>query len=184
MWRLIAALGAACVGGPAVLLAAFIALMPSYKRSLTDARSAWWMRSTVGHKFLHMAFRIMSRTRAANDKAQGAEGLAKAKALVGDPPPAGAIAFIGSSTFTYWRFLARDIAQAGVKRAVFNAAFGGSCTRHLLPLAGPLCLDWKPAAVVYFCGTNDLNTGLPPQVPCTPSARGCLAHGHAAGMYF
>eukprot|EP00656_Telonema_subtile_P008882 TRINITY_DN14152_c0_g1_i3.p2 TRINITY_DN14152_c0_g1~~TRINITY_DN14152_c0_g1_i3.p2 ORF type:complete len:167 (+),score=56.99 TRINITY_DN14152_c0_g1_i3:97-597(+) len=56
----------------------------------------------------------------------------------------------------------KDMAEH-IDTPVFNAAFGGSCTHHVLPLAEQLCLKWKPAAVVWFCGTNDLQTGCTPK---------------------
>ena len=52
---------------------------------------------------------------------------------------------------------------AHISVPVFNAAFGGSWTKHLIPLIEPLCTKWKPIAVVYFCGTNDLQVGKSPE---------------------
>lgn len=66
---------------------------------------------------------------------QAAEGQAKAALLSSKPPPEGAICFIGSSTFTYWRW-SPDIAAAAAAapappRDPFLALCGhcGGCMR-------------------------------------------------------
>jgi hypothetical protein len=71
----------------------------------------------------------------------------------------GGICFYGSSTFTYWVHLQDDFPDL----PVFNAAFGGSCVDHILTHIEPLCTQFNPKVVVYFCGTNDLSRGRSPQ---------------------
>ena len=140
---------------------AFIYCLNSYRRALAGAYDTWWMRLGFGQAFLH--FSLTRLPRSGIDKAMHAEGRAKCLALAAAPPPTGAIAFVGSSTFTYWRHLEKDMAAEGISHPpCFNAAFGGSWTKHCLQFADALCLDYKPRAVVYTCGSNDINTGQSP----------------------
>jgi len=67
----------------------------------------------------------------------------------------GSVAFVGSSTFTYWRDLAQDFSPL----PVYNAAFGGSQTRQLHMHMDEMVVQHRPKVVVYFCGTNDLSAG-------------------------
>jgi lysophospholipase L1-like esterase len=71
--------------------------------------------------------------------------------LAARPPPADAVAFVGSSTFTYWAALAEDMAGL----PAVNAAFGGSLTAHVLAHADRIAA-LRPRVVVYYCGTNDV----------------------------
>jgi hypothetical protein len=76
-----------------------------------------------------------------------------------NPPPRGAVLFIGSSTIRLWKTLARDFPS----HPAVNRGFGGceivDCThfadRILLPLA--------PKMVFLRAGGNDINNGKPPE---------------------
>ena len=59
--------------------------------------------------------------------------------------PPGAVAFIGSSTFTYWRNLYEDMAGL----SVYNAAFGGSRTHMLFDYMEDHVFKYNPSIVVY-----------------------------------
>jgi len=90
----------------------------------------------------------------------GAETVKKIKEMNldsrdGDRP---LVMFVGSSTFTYWLHLEEDIALENAQ--VVNAAFGGSLTKHQLKFVQDLVIKAKPEVVVWFCGTNDLATGI------------------------
>jgi hypothetical protein len=151
----------------------FIYCLSSYKRALSMASDAWWMRLGFGRAFLH--FTLTRLPAKSIDKAMQAEGRAASQDMEATPPPMGGVAFVGSSTFTYWRHLQSDMVAKGVSIPCFNAAFGGSWTKHVLQFADELCFKHMPRAVVYFCGTNDLNTGQPPSV----AAQGFIAFHRA-----
>jgi len=68
------------------------------------------------------------------------------------PPPRGAIVFTGSSTIRLWRTLARDMAPL----PVINRGFGGAHLAHVTAFADRIVMPYAPAAVVLYCGDNDL----------------------------
>jgi GDSL-like lipase/acylhydrolase family protein len=72
-----------------------------------------------------------------------------------NPPPQGAILFIGSSIFREWADLERQMAPL----PVFNRAFGGSRTWEVLYYADKIVLPYKPRIIVYYCGSNDVGSG-------------------------
>jgi lysophospholipase L1-like esterase len=68
------------------------------------------------------------------------------------PPPAGRIAFVGSSTFTLWTTLEQDMKPLEVINRGFGGAKLADVTRYCDRLIGPC----RPRAVILFAGTNDL----------------------------
>jgi hypothetical protein len=72
------------------------------------------------------------------------------------PPPANGILFIGSSIFRQWEQLTTQMAPL----PVFNRAFGGSHTWEMLYYIDKVVLPYKPAFIVYYCGSNDVNAKL------------------------
>lgn len=76
-----------------------------------------------------------------------------------DPPPKGAILFIGSSIFRQWTNLKTQMAPL----PVFNRAFGGSRTSEVLYYMDKIVLPYRPRIIVYYCGSNDVNAGERPQ---------------------
>lgn len=72
-----------------------------------------------------------------------------------NPPPRGAILFIGSSIFREWSDLKAQMAPL----PVFNRAFGGSRTWEVLYYADKIVLPYKPRIIVYYCGSNDVDSG-------------------------
>lgn len=73
------------------------------------------------------------------------------------PSPTGGTVFIGSSSFTRWKTLEKDLA----KYKAINRGFGGSRTDDVLYYAHRLLAPLKPARIVYYCGTNDLASKRP-----------------------
>jgi hypothetical protein len=71
------------------------------------------------------------------------------------PPPLGAILFIGSSIFREWSDLKAQMAPL----PVFNRAFGGSRTWEVLYYADKIVLPYKRRIIVYYCGSNDIDSG-------------------------
>ncbi len=70
-----------------------------------------------------------------------------------NPPPKGAILFIGSSIFRQWAKLKDHMAPL----PVFNRAFGGSQTSDILYHMDKIVLPYEPKVIVYYCGSNDIN---------------------------
>ena len=68
------------------------------------------------------------------------------------PPPADAILFTGSSSFTFWSTLERDMAPM----PVINRGFGGARIQDVVHYAARCVLPYRPRAVVLFAGTNDI----------------------------
>lgn len=102
-----------------------------------------------------------------------------------DPPPRGAVVFTGSSTIRYWRTLARDMAPL----PVINRGFGGAHLAHVNAFADRIVLPHAPAAVVLYCGDNDLGawTGKKPDAIVDDFARFVsIVHGDLpeARIYF
>ena len=78
-----------------------------------------------------------------------------------NPPPKGAIVFVGSSSIRKWQTLAEDF--AGI--AVIGRGFGGSQLGDSVRYAARIVLPYEPKMVVLYAGDNDLAAGkLPEQV--------------------
>lgn len=71
------------------------------------------------------------------------------------PPPTNGILFIGSSIFRQWEALPQQMAPL----PVFNRAFGGSRTWEMLQYVDRVVIPYKPAFIVYYCGSNDIKGG-------------------------
>lgn len=146
-------------------------LLRDYLRSLVEGRDVGACAEAgpvAMQALLRQGFEVSRARLAAGGEAAGSDarepgllalGRAKAEQLASAQPPLapGAVAFVGSSTFTYWRRLAEDFEG----HRVYNAAFGGSGTAEQLDeeLFERLVARHAPSCVVYFCGTNDLARG-------------------------
>lgn len=75
-----------------------------------------------------------------------------------DPPPAGAVLFIGSSSIRLWATLATDFPQV----QVVNRGFGGSELRDSTWYADRLVIAHAPRQVLIYAGDNDLHSGRSP----------------------
>lgn len=73
------------------------------------------------------------------------------------PSPTGGTVFIGSSSFTRWKSLEKELA----KYTAINRGFGGSRSDDVLYYAHRLLAPLKPTRIVYYCGTNDLASKRP-----------------------
>lgn len=74
-------------------------------------------------------------------------------------PTKGGILFVGSSIFRQWT----NVAAVMAPLPVVNRAFGGSRTGDQLLRFDAVVLPWAPRLVVYYCGSNDLKAGEPPE---------------------
>ncbi len=74
-------------------------------------------------------------------------------------PTPGGILFVGSSIFRQWT----NVTSAMAPLPVVNRAFGGSRTADQLLRFDAVVVPWAPRLVVYYCGSNDLKAGEPPE---------------------
>jgi hypothetical protein len=72
-----------------------------------------------------------------------------------NPPPKGAIEFVGSSTIVFWKTLPQDFAGA----PVFNRGFGGSEVLDSTHFASRIIFPYAPRAIFFRAGGNDLANG-------------------------
>lgn len=72
-------------------------------------------------------------------------------------PPANALLFIGSSSFTRWK----DVQAYFPNISIVNRGFGGSSLPHLITYAPDIIFPYKPAGIVIYCGENDLASDPP-----------------------
>jgi lysophospholipase L1-like esterase len=68
------------------------------------------------------------------------------------PPPANAILFVGSSTFTKWT----DVGSYFPGYTIINRGFGGSSFPDLIRYANQIIVPYHPKQIVIYCGDNDL----------------------------
>lgn len=73
--------------------------------------------------------------------------------------PQGKTIFIGSSSFTKWHQLERDLQQF----QPLNHGFGGSMIWQVLLYMGKLVYPFTPKRVVMYCGENDIAAGISPK---------------------
>jgi len=67
-------------------------------------------------------------------------------------PPAGAILFVGSSSFRKWTNIQADFPGY----TIINRGFGGSSFPDVIRYAGEIIYPYHPKQVVIYCGDNDL----------------------------
>ena len=75
-----------------------------------------------------------------------------------DPPPEGAVVFVGSSSIRMWGSLADDFPAV----ATVNRGFGGSRIADATFHADRIILPHAPRQVVLYAGDNDLMQGRTP----------------------
>ncbi len=76
------------------------------------------------------------------------------------PPYPGGIVFVGSSSFTLWSSMERDLAPL----PVINRGFGGALIDDVVRYASRIVVPYEPSAIVLFAGTNDI-AGRHPATP-------------------
>src|ERR1700731_3982270 len=69
-----------------------------------------------------------------------------------NPPPAGAILFVGSSSFRKWA----DVNSYFPGFTIINRGFGGSTFPDVIRYAPDVIFPYHPKQVVIYCGDNDL----------------------------
>ena len=76
-----------------------------------------------------------------------------------NPPPKGAVVFVGSSSIVKWTSLTQDFPNL----KVVNRGFGGSELADSVFYADRIVAPYKPKAVVLYAGDNDLKAGKTPE---------------------
>ena len=74
------------------------------------------------------------------------------------PPPDGAVFFCGSSSIVLW-----DLPKAFPSLPTAKRGFGGSKIADSTFFADRLVLPYRPSAIVFYAGDNDLAGGLTPE---------------------
>jgi lysophospholipase L1-like esterase len=80
------------------------------------------------------------------------------KRLKKDPPAAGGVAFVGSSSIRLW-----DLKTSFPDLDAVNLGFGGSQVSDQTHFAPRLVLPLAPRAVVFYAGDNDIAAGRTPE---------------------
>lgn len=73
-------------------------------------------------------------------------------------PPANAILFVGSSSFTKWT----DVQEYFPSYPIINRGFGGSTLVDVIRYAYDVILPYQPKQVVIYCGENDVASDAKP----------------------
>jgi lysophospholipase L1-like esterase len=68
------------------------------------------------------------------------------------PPPANAILFVGSSSFTRWT----DVKDYFPGYTIVNRGFGGSTLADVLRYEEDVIFKYNPKQIVIYCGENDV----------------------------
>jgi hypothetical protein len=83
--------------------------------------------------------------------------LAIEKRLAADPPKPGGVFFVGSSSIVRWD-LKVNFPDAGY----VNVGFGGSVIADSTHFAPRIITPFKPSAIVFYAGDNDIGGGVVP----------------------
>jgi lysophospholipase L1-like esterase len=76
-----------------------------------------------------------------------------------NPPKEGGIVFVGSSSIRLWTSLKEDFPQYNTT----NRGFGGSQISDSVRNVDRIVTPYKPKAIVFFAGTNDIAAGKTPE---------------------
>jgi len=68
------------------------------------------------------------------------------------PPDKDIILFVGSSSFTYWKDVQKDLNNP----MILNRGFGGSTLVDLWRYKEDVIFAYKPKQIVIYCGENDI----------------------------
>ena len=76
-----------------------------------------------------------------------------------NPPPTGAILFVGSSSIRLWKDLGKDLPDC----KTIQRGFGGSQISDVTALAHRIVIPYQPKQVVLYSGDNDIAGGKSPE---------------------
>lgn len=69
-----------------------------------------------------------------------------------EPPPKGAVLFVGSSSIRLWETLQKDFPR----HRVINRGFGGAHIKDVTAFADRIVLPYEPRMILLYAGDNDL----------------------------
>ncbi|WP_428992411.1 SGNH/GDSL hydrolase family protein [Rhodanobacter denitrificans] len=116
-------------------------------------RKLWWI-------LLLWPLLATARDNRENDHTQWNREIAAFQAADrAQPPAAGAVLFIGSSSIRMWTSLATDFPEL----RTINRGFGGSEIADSTYFADRIVAPYHPRAIVMYAGDNDLEAGNSPQ---------------------
>lgn len=75
------------------------------------------------------------------------------------PPPKGAVLFVGSSSIAGWTTLESDFPE----HQPINRGFGGSEIPDVIHFAERIVLPYEPETIVFYAGDNDIASGATPK---------------------
>ena len=84
--------------------------------------------------------------------------LALEKKLATNPPKPGGVFFVGSSSIVGW-----DLKKSFPDAGYVNVGFGGSVIADSVHFAPRIITPFKPAAIVFYAGDNDIGGGRKPE---------------------
>ena len=124
-------------------------------------RRAYFLFSLVALTALFVgAPHLPAQTKSADASAKWEKDIAAFEAAdKTNPPPKGAILFIGSSSIRFWKTLAQDFPD----KQVINRGFGGSELSDSIAFADRIIVPYQPRMVVLYAGNNDLANGKSPE---------------------
>ncbi|HEY6170187.1 MAG TPA: hypothetical protein VI454_19295, partial [Verrucomicrobiae bacterium] len=76
-----------------------------------------------------------------------------------NPPPAGAILFIGSSSIRRWTNLSETFPEF----QVINRGFGGSQIADSVAFVDRIVIPYHPREIIFYAGGNDINAKKTPE---------------------
>jgi lysophospholipase L1-like esterase len=80
------------------------------------------------------------------------------KRLAANPPKPGGVFFVGSSSIVQW-----DVKKSFPDAAYINVGFGGSVIEDSTHFAPRIITPYKPGAIVFYAGDNDIGRGGKPE---------------------
>lgn len=92
-----------------------------------------------------------------------------------NPPPRGAVLFIGSSSIRLWT----NAPAQFPKHRIINRGFGGSHLADSVAFVDRIVVPYQPKAIVLYAGDNDIAAGVTPQ-QVSADFREFVAKVHAA----
>jgi len=76
-----------------------------------------------------------------------------------NPPPEGAILFVGSSSIRGWRTVQEDFPEY----QILNRGFGGSQISDCIQFVDRIVIPYRPSMIVFYAGENDISAGKSPE---------------------